>query len=108
MGLTYTYYYNIDKQQAPPSPANSAPYSVITYMGKSGKEWVYVCVILLPAPEAQKAARSLGWEDSLERKRHPTPVHLPGKCHGQRSLMGYSPWGHKEWDTTEHTAHVYM
>ena len=28
---------------------------------------------------------------------------LPGECHGQRSLVGYSPWGHKEWDTTEHT-----
>ena len=26
---------------------------------------------------------------------------LPGKSHGQRSLMGYSPWGHKESDTTE-------
>ena len=27
---------------------------------------------------------------------------LPGKSHGQRSLGGYSPWGHKELDTTEH------
>ena len=26
----------------------------------------------------------------------PTPVFLSGKCHGQRSLEGYSPWGHKE------------
>ena len=31
----------------------------------------------------------------------PTPVFLPGKLHGQRSLEGYSPWGHKELDTTE-------
>ena len=30
----------------------------------------------------------------------PTPVFLPGKSHGQRSLAGYSPWGHKESDTT--------
>ena len=30
-----------------------------------------------------------------------TPVFLPGKCHGQRSLAGYCPWGHKELDTTE-------
>ena len=29
------------------------------------------------------------------------PVLLPGKFHGQRSLVGYSPWGHKESDTTE-------
>ena len=31
----------------------------------------------------------------------PTPVFLPGESHGQRSLAGYSPWGHKESDTTE-------
>ena len=31
----------------------------------------------------------------------PTPVFLPGKFHGQKSLAGYSPWGHKESDMTE-------
>ena len=31
----------------------------------------------------------------------PTPVLLPGNSHGQRSLVGYSLWGHKESDTTE-------
>ena len=35
------------------------------------------------------------------REQLPTPVFLPGKCHGQRSLAGYSPWGHKESDMTE-------
>ena len=30
-------------------------------------------------------------------------LFLPGKFHGQRSLVGYSPWGHKESDMTEHT-----
>ena len=35
------------------------------------------------------------------RKWQPTPVFLPGEPHGQRSLVGYSPWGHKESDTTE-------
>ena len=35
------------------------------------------------------------------RKRQPTPVFLPGESHGQRSLVGYSSWGHKESDTTE-------
>ena len=34
------------------------------------------------------------------RKWQPTPVFLPGKCHGQRSLVGYSPWGCKESDMT--------
>ena len=33
--------------------------------------------------------------------RHPNPVLLPGKSHGRRSLVGCSPWGHWESDTTE-------
>ena len=37
-----------------------------------------------------------------ERKGQPTPLFLPGRFHGQRSLAGYSPWGHKESDMTEH------
>ena len=45
------------------------------------------------------------------RKWQPTPVFLPGKSHGWRSLLGYSPWGHKELDTTErltrsHSCHL--
>ena len=36
------------------------------------------------------------------RKWQPVPVFLPGKSHIQRSLVGYSPWGRKESDTTEH------
>ena len=35
------------------------------------------------------------------RQWHPTPVLLPGKSHGQRSLVGGSPWGRTELDTTE-------
>ena len=31
----------------------------------------------------------------------PTPVLLPGKSHGQKSLVGCGPWGLEEWDTTE-------
>ena len=83
----------------------------------------------LPAMQ-ETWVRFLGWEDPLEkgkaaqtvkrlptmqeagfnpwvgkipwrRKWQPTPVPLPGKSHGQRSLVGYSPWGHKESDTTE-------
>ena len=41
--------------------------------------------------------QSLGQEDPLEKGM----VFLAGEFHGQRSLMGYSPWGHKESDTTE-------
>ena len=42
----------------------------------------------------------------LPWSRQPTPVFFPGKFHGQRSLVGYSPWGSKESDMTEHT-HTY-
>ena len=35
------------------------------------------------------------------RQWHPTPVLLPGKSHGWRSLVGSSPWGHQESDMTE-------
>ena len=37
------------------------------------------------------------------RQWHPTPVLLPGKSHGQRSLVGCHPWGRTESDTTEVT-----
>ena len=36
------------------------------------------------------------------RKWQPTPVFLPGKSHRQRTLAGYSPWGHKESNMTKH------
>ena len=45
--------------------------------------------------------QSLGPEDPLRWKWQPTPVFLPGEFNGQRSLMGYSPWGRKELDMTE-------
>ena len=35
------------------------------------------------------------------RQWHPTPVFLPGKSHGQRSLVGCSPWGREESGTTK-------
>ena len=40
---------------------------------------------------------------SLEEGTQPTPGFLSGEPHGQKSLAGYGPWGHKELDTTEAT-----
>ena len=37
-----------------------------------------------------------------KREWLPFPVYLPGEFHGQKSLVGYSPWGRKELDMTEH------
>ena len=41
-------------------------------------------------------------------ERQPTPVFLPGESHGQRSLAGYGPWSHKEWDSTEQLTQTVM
>ena len=56
----------------------------------------------LPAMQEiqEKWVRPLGQEDS-RRVWQPTKVFLPRKFHGQRSLAGSSPWGHKESDSTE-------
>ena len=53
----------------------------------------------LPAKK-ETQVQSLGQEDSLKKKWQPTPVFLPVKSHGQRNLMGYSPWGCEELNTT--------
>ena len=54
----------------------------------------------LPAMQETRVP-PLGREDLLEQEMAITPVFLPGESHGQRSLVGYSPWGCKELDMTE-------
>ena len=49
----------------------------------------------------QMLVQSLGWEHLLKKELEPSPVFLPGKSHGQRSLVGYSSQGHKDSDMTE-------
>ena len=54
----------------------------------------------LPAMQetlVQSKVRKIPWS----REWRPTPVFLPGESYGQRSLVGYSPWGCKESDMTE-------
>ena len=41
------------------------------------------------------------------REWQPTPVFLPEKFHGQRSLVGYNPWGCREWDMIESHTHTH-
>ena len=57
-------------------------------------------------PETQ--VQSLGQEDPLEKgmATH-SLVFMPGESHGQRSLVGYSPWVLKESDTTEQQFHPF-
>ena len=45
--------------------------------------------------------QSLSQEDPLKREWLPTPVFLPAEFQGQKSFVGYSPWGRKESDMTE-------
>ena len=54
------------------------------------------------SPTSQlKGINSLSLSFLWRRQWQPTPVCLPGKSHGWRSLIGYSPWGCRELDTTE-------
>ena len=54
----------------------------------------------LPAMQ-ESQVQSLGGDDPLEKETAICSSILPGESHGQRSLAGYSPWGHKELDMTE-------
>ena len=66
-----------------------------------------VCVISSTEPTFQykrpkrcrfyPCVRKIPWR----RAWQPTPVFLSGESHGQKNLVSYSPWGHKELDTTE-------
>ena len=61
----------------------------------------------LPMQEMQETwVRSLGGENPWRRKWQHTPVFLPWKSHGQRNLVGYSPWGCRvgqDWATNRYT-----
>ena len=65
--------------------------------GSDGKEF---------ACNVRDQAQSLGWEDPLEKEMATHSSILAGESHGQRSLASYSPWGHKELDTTEQHIHT--
>ena len=76
----------------------------------------WICVLVLWAfqtvknlPSMQEIwAQFLGHENPLWRKWHPPPVFLPGEFHGQRSLAGYNPWGHKESNRPELVTHLWV
>ena len=85
------------RTQCPPHPRVSL--TVKMYLGfpgsANGKE--PACQCRIPKRRGfHPWIRKILWS----RKWQPTPVFLPGKFHGQRSLEGYSLWGHKESDMT--------
>ena len=65
--------------------------------------WAFLVAQTVKNPPAMQETwvPSLDKEDSLEEEWLLSPVSLPGESHGQQSLVGYSPWGRKESDTTD-------
>ena len=89
---------------------------VIAFLPRSSSVQPLSCVRLFATPWTAECQASLSitnfqsylltsWlqSPSWRRKWQPIPELLPGKFHGQRSLMGYIPWGCRQLDTTEHT-----
>ena len=69
--------------------------------GASGKEHDFQC-------RRHMRIQLDPWKGKIPWRRtwQPTPIFLPGGSHEQRSLAGYSPWGHKEWDMAQVTSHT--
>ena len=69
---------------------------VTLIMASQGAQWSRIHLL-------SRRCRFSRWLGKIfwNRKWQPTPIILPGKSHGQRSLVGYSPWGCKESDMTE-------
>ena len=70
-----------------------------------GHDWATNTPCWLSGKEASCQCRRHGFNPQVEkipwrRKGQPNPVFLSGEFHGQRSLVGYSPWGHKVLDMT--------
>ena len=58
-------------------------------------QWLSICLLV-----QETQVQSLGQEDPLEEEMATHCIFLPGKSQGQRSLVGYSPWGFQELDTS--------
>ena len=95
------------------STCNTGDFSSIPGLGRSpgGRigyplqySWASLVAQLVKNPPAmwETWIQSLGWEDPLEKEMAThSLVFLPGEFHGQRSLVGYSPWVCKELDRME-------
>ena len=71
-----------------PQPPPSQISLYVDWLFPGGSDGKSLC-LQRRTPRFDPCVRKMPWR----RKRRPTPVHLPGKSHGQRSLTGYSPWG---------------
>ena len=88
------------------TPLRSSQGVVLYFIGRSLKCRMPLVLSIISSPRWFVRAQFWllehpGHTPIMRRQWHPTPVLLPGKSHGWRSLVGRSPWGHKESDTTE-------
>ena len=72
--------------------------------------FVYMGILIFSSVQFYYMFCSFIYHHSEERRRqwHPTPVLLPGKSHGRRSLVGCRPWGHEELDTTSLSLFIFF
>ena len=68
-----------------------------SHIEESFYSWVSQVALVVKNPPANAQDAGSTWVGKIPWRREwqPTPVFLPGKSHGQRSLAGYCPWGHK-------------
>ena len=77
-------------------------FTVFLYSLLQGIEYSSLCYIVRPYCSSKMIFQvNITYYKVWRRQWHSTPVLLPGKPHGRRSLVGCSPWGRKESDTTE-------
>ena len=99
-------HYNMEKEQSQGlhdvlTADSPVVLKISTFGTLDSTEKLTTCLSLLPA--MQKTQVQYTWVGKIPGRREwqPTPVFLPGEFHGQRSLVDFGPWGHKESDTTE-------
>ena len=92
----------------PPPPTNS--YLVSSQFNKLRASLMTQWVNNLPGMQEIQVMMALSWVKKIlwRSKWQPTPVFLPGESFGQRSMVGYSPQGCKESDTTEQLIIAYQ
>ena len=85
----------------------SNPFRISLWMVKFTNPWtsrsIFILHTHLNVSLSTNTILALPLSSTVNQRRQwrPTPALLPGKSHGQRSLVGYSPWGHDESDMTE-------
>ena len=91
------------KKKSGPSPLSHLTHKI----NSTGLRSSQVVLVVKKTPTNAGEVRDTSWISGLGRYRRrawqPTPVFWPGESHGQRSLVGNSPWGCKESDMTEAT-----